>query len=48
MNYLQNYAKRNKLTIAQAKEKLFSEMHEFVFEFIPHELKNIMDEKFSR
>ena len=27
-NYLQNYARRNKLTIAQAKEKLFIETHE--------------------
>ena len=27
-NYLQNYARRNKLTIAQKKEKFFTETHE--------------------
>ena len=27
-NYLQNYARRNILTIAQEKEKLFAETHE--------------------
>ena len=44
-NYLQNYARRNKLTLSQAKEKFFSEMHEKFVEFVPHALKKLLDEK---
>ena len=34
-NYLQNYARRNRLSIAQAKEKLFTETHEKFVESVP-------------
>ena len=34
-NYLQNYARRNKLTNAQAKERLFTETHEKFVELVP-------------
>ena len=44
-NYLQNYARRNILTIAQAKEKFFIETHEKFVESAPQLLKKIMDEK---
>ena len=47
-NYLQNYARRNKMAIAPAKEKIFSKTHEKFFESIPHALKNILDEKYGR
>ena len=47
-NYLQNYAKRNKLTISQAKEKLFSETHENFVEFVPYALKKLVDAKSGR
>ena len=46
-NYLQNYARRNILTIAQAKEKLFTETHEKFVESVPHLFKKLMDEKFG-
>ena len=34
-NYLQNYERRNRLTIAQAKEKFFTETHEKFIESVP-------------
>ena len=43
--YLLNYAQRNKLTIAQAKEKFFLQTHEKFVEFVPHFLKKLLDEK---
>ena len=47
-NYLQNYAQRNKLTIAHAKEKLFTETHENFVELVPQFLKKLLDEKVGR
>ena len=44
-NYLQNYAKKNRLTIAHAKEKFFTETHEKFVELVPQILKKLMDEK---
>ena len=44
-NYFQNYARRNRLTIAQEKEKFFTETHEKFVESVPQLLKKIMDEK---
>ena len=44
-NYLQNYARGKKLTIAQAKEKFFIETHEKFVELVPQLLKKLMDEK---
>ena len=44
-NYLQNYARRNKLTTTWAKEKFFIETHENFVESVPQLLKKIMDEK---
>ena len=48
MNYLQNYARRNRMTIAQAKDKFFSETHEKLMESVPHSLKKLLDEKYGR
>ena len=48
MIYLQNYTRRNKLTIAQAKEKIFSETHEKFVESVPCALKKLLDEKSGR
>ena len=47
-NYLQNYTRRNKLTIAQAKEKFFTETHEKFVESVPQFLKKLLNEKASR
>ena len=44
-NYLQNYARRNRLTIAQAKERFFTETHEKFIELVPQLLKKLLDEK---
>ena len=44
-NYLQNYARRNKLTIAQERENFFSETHEKFIKAIPCALKKLLDEK---
>ena len=44
-NYLQNYARRNRLTIAQENDKFFTETHEKFVESVPHLLKKILDEK---
>ena len=38
-NYLQNYARKNRITIAQAKEKFFTETHEKFVELVPQILK---------
>ena len=47
-NYLQNYARRNRLTIAQEKEKFFTEtVHEKFVESVPQLLKKLMDEKYG-
>ena len=47
-NYLKNYARRNKLTISQEKEKIFIEMHEKFVESVPQFLKKLLDEKYGR
>ena len=44
-NYLQNYARRNRLTTSQAKERFFTETHENFVELVPELLKKILDEK---
>ena len=44
-NYLQNCARRNRLTIAQAKEKFFTKTHEKFVESVPHLLKKLLDGK---
>ena len=43
-NCLQNYARRNRLTIAQAKEKFFTETHEKFVELVPQLLKKLLDD----
>ena len=45
VNYLQNYAQRNRLTTTQAKEKFFIETHEKFVESVPQLLKKLLDEK---
>ena len=47
-NSLQNYARRNRLMTAQAKERFFTETHEKFVESIPQLLKKILDEKAGR
>ena len=47
-NYLQNYARRNRLTIAKAKEKFFTETHEKFVGSVPQILKKNLDEKAGR
>ena len=44
-NYLQNYARRNRLIVAQAKENVFTETHEKFVESVPQLLKKFLDEK---
>ena len=44
-NYLQNYVRRKRLTIAQAKEKLFTKTHEKFVELVPQLLRKLLDEK---
>ena len=44
-NYLQNYARRNRLTVAEAKEIFFTETHEKFVESVPQLLKQLLDEK---
>ena len=44
-NYLQNYARRNRLTTAQAKERFFTETHEKFVGSVPQLLKKLLDEK---
>jgi DNA polymerase III delta subunit len=50
-NYIQNYARRNGLTLAQARARFFTETHEKLLEALPQELKKFLDrahEKTSR
>ena len=47
-HYLQNYARRNRLTIAEAKEIFFTETHEKFVESVPQLLKQLLDEKAGR
>ena len=44
-NYLQNYPRRNKLTVAEEKERFFIETHEKFVELVPQLLKQLLDEK---
>ena len=44
-NYLQNYARRNRLTDAEAIEIFFTETHEKFVESVPQLLKKFLDEK---
>ena len=44
-NYLQNYTRRNILTVAEAKERFFIETHEKFVESVPQLLKQLLDEK---
>ena len=44
-SYLQNYARRNRLTTTQEKEKFFTETHENFIESVPQLLKKLLDEK---
>ena len=46
-NYLLNYTQRNKLTIAQAKERFFTETHEKFVESVLQLLKKLLDEKYG-
>ena len=47
-NYLQNYAWRNRLTVAEEKERFFTETHEKFVELVPQLLKQLLDEKARR
>ena len=44
-NYLQNYARRNRLTVSEEKEIFFTETHEKFVESVPQILKKFLDEK---
>ena len=44
-NYLQNYARRNRLTVPKAKARFFTETHENFVESVPQLLKQLLDEK---
>lgn len=43
LNYLQNYARRNGLTIIQARARFFTETREKFVDSIPQELKKFID-----
>ena len=47
-NYLQNYARRNRLTVAEAKARFFIETHKKFVESVPQLLKQLLDEKIGR
>ena len=47
-NYLQNYARRNRLTVVEVKEIFFTETHEKFVESVPQLLKQLLDEKAER
>ena len=47
-NYLQNYARRNILTVTKEKEIIFTETHENFVESVPQLLKQLLDEKAGR
>ena len=44
-NYLQNYARRKILIVAEAKARFFTETHEKFVESVPQLLKQLLDEK---
>ena len=44
-NYLQNYARRNRLMTAQANVRFFTKTHEKLVELVPQILKKLLDEK---
>ena len=44
-NYLQNYARRNRLIVAEARARFFTETHEKFVESVPQLLKKLLDEK---
>ena len=48
VNYLQNYARRNRLIVAEAKARFFTETHEKFVESVPQLLKQLLDEKAKR
>ena len=43
-NYLQNYARRNRLTVAEAKARFFTETREKFVKSLPQLLKQLLDE----
>ena len=45
VNYLQNYARRNRLIVAEAKARFSIKMHDKFVESVPQLLKQILDEK---
>ena len=47
-NYLQNYTRRNRLSIAEAKAIFFTDTHENFVEPVPHLLKQLLDEKIGQ
>ena len=47
-NYLQNYARRNRLSVAEAKARFSTETHEKFVESVPQLLKQLLDEKDRR
>ena len=47
-NYLQNYARPNRLTVAEARARFFTETHEKFVESVPQLLKQLLDEKTRR
>ena len=47
-NYLQNYARRNRLKVVEAKERFFTETHEKFIESVPQLLKQLLNEKAGR
>jgi len=42
-NYIKNYAKRNKLTLVQAKAEFFTKTHEKFIESVPTKIKRFLD-----
>ena len=46
--YLQNYARRNRLTVAEARARFFIETHGKFVESLPQLLKKLLDEKTGR
>ena len=48
VNYLQNYARRNRLTVDEARARFFIETHEKFVESVPQLLKQLLDEKTRR
>ena len=48
VNYLQNYARQNRLTVAEARARFFIETHGKFVESLPQLLKKLLDEKTGR